>query len=207
MSDLPNPNSFKSHPDVQKAEAAVKDEKAALEDLKDELEQTRQSREEAKEALADRKADARVGDASESDVDEARGRLEELGQKEARLQDEIETTRRAIEKLEGKRRQKENRAKAEIEDELRTEYRKRLKTAIQKLREANEAVQAAGEVGAKARSKRMMEAAAINDHPTSLVEGNLDHETMEVGVLTGSGSVRYTANELESTAKQAGLDV
>lgn len=205
MSDLPDPTDYKNQSAVQDAREAVRQEEKAIKEMKADLQEAREKVQEFKQDLAELKADARVGDATEADVDETREKLISTEEEAQRLQAEIQTSERAVEKLEGKLRQKEGAAKAEIENQLRQEYHTRLKTAIKRLEDAEEAVQAAGEIGSKLRSEHMRSVASMNDHPQRLVEGVLDSSSMEVAVLTHVGNVRYTSDELKQKAAKAGV--
>jgi len=205
MDTLPDPNDYGDDPDVKAAKKAVREEKAAIEEMRSRLQEKRKKVSELKEDLSEVKADARIGDATESDVEEARQQLISTEEEANALQAEIETSQRAVEKLEDKARGKEAQVKAEIEDALRGEYRSRLATAIAKLEEAQKAVKAAAEVGSKLRNRAMTSVASMNGNAQSLVEGKLDHESMEVGVLTNRGNVRYTAEDLKAKAAKAGI--
>jgi len=201
MPDLPDPNEAESRTPVQEADRAVREEKASVKQLRSQLEEKREQIQERKEELSEVKADARIGDATESDVDTVRQDLISLEEEAQALSAEIETSERAIEKLKGKKAQRVNQERASIEKSLRETYNARLKSAIEKMEAAQEAVEEAAAAGTRLSSQTMMSVASVNGNPT-VVPGGLDHEEMQVGVLTNRNEVRYTVEQLKDQARE-----
>lgn len=132
---------------VQQAGKAISEEESRQGELVRRLNEIESEIGEAKEGLSETIAERRVGEANEADVDAARDEVKALKEEKSNVEDEIQASDRAIEKLEHRQQRAKRKALADALEENKSEYYDALQQAESALEEAQDALDEVGQIG------------------------------------------------------------